>query len=167
MPECPLSICSAQDGLHSKSSTIWWTWGAYDLTCSMCWMFVIHGAPVMSFKRQAIWFAVSAAQACHTSLSTFFPETLSVVSSTAETAAVFGNGEVTFWWMCKMPPVVLFSSRQATGQPSSELGMRPRFTRSAMSHSWSWKKMQIKNSSILVTKLLFCYSCNSAELRVL
>lgn len=133
-------ISPVQDGLHSKSSTTWWIWGAYDLTCSMCWMFVIHDAPVMSFKREVMRFAVSSAQACHTSRSAFFPETLWVASLIAGIAAVFGNGEATFWWMCKMPPVVFFSRRQATGQLSSELGMRPRFTRSATSHSWSWEK---------------------------
>lgn len=142
MPKCSrVFISSAQDGLHSRSSTIWWTWGAYDLTCSTCRMFVIHWAPVTSFKREEIRFAVSLAQTRHTSLSAVFLETLGVASSFSEMAAVLGNGEVTFWWMCKMPPLFLFSSRQATGQPSSELGMRPRFTRSAMSHSWSWKKI--------------------------
>lgn len=141
------SVSSAQDGLQIRSSTTWWTWGAYDFTCSMCWMFVVHHAPVMSLKRQVIRFDVSSAQACHASLSAFFPETFRVVvSSITGPAAAFSNGEVTFWWMCKMPPVVLFSRRQATGQPSSELGMRPRFTRSAMLSSWSWKN-EIKTTS--------------------
>jgi len=147
------SVCSylIQDGLHSKSSTTWWIWGAYDFTCSTCWMFVDHSAPVMSLNREATWFAVSAAQAFHTSLSAFFRETLWVASL----AAVLCNGEVTFWWMCKMPPVVLFSSRQATGQPSPELGMRPKFTRSATSHSWSWGKEKYTKFSRVTWSISF------------
>lgn len=137
-------ISSAQDGLHSKSSTIWWTWGAYDFTCSICWIFVNHSTSVMSFKIEVMRFAVSSAQVCQTSLSAAFPETPWMTSLISGMAAVFGNGVVTFWWMCKTPPVVFFSSRQATGQPSSELGMRPRFTLSAMSHSWSWKILNEK-----------------------
>ena len=60
-------------------------------------MVVIQAAPVMSFKREVMRFAVSSAQARHTSLSAVFPETLWVASSIAGMAAVFGNGEVTFW----------------------------------------------------------------------
>lgn len=141
VPKFPRAFSSsAQDGRHSRSSTMWWTWGAYDLTCSVCWMLVIHCELVASFKREVIWFAVSSAQACHACLSAVFLERLWAALSFSGKLSVLGNGEVTFWWMCKMPPVFLFSRRQAIGQPSSELGIRPRFTRSATSASWSWKK---------------------------
>lgn len=129
--------------------------------CSMCWMFAVHSVPVRSLKREAMCFAVSSAQACHTSLSAFLPETFWMASL----AAVFCNGEVMFWCMCKTPPVVPLSSRQATGQPSSELGMRPRFTRSATSHSWSWKsKSQTKRD---VSKNLYNISLSLLAIKVI
>lgn len=137
---------------------MWWTWGAYDLTCSICWISALQGPLVTSCKRQAIRFAVSLAQACHASLPAVLLETLCVsLSCTGPACVTRATGEVTFWWMCKTPPVFLLSSRQATGQPSSELGMRPKLTRSAMSHSCSWEKEGKVNFVNVLSKILCHY----------
>lgn len=131
-------LCS---GLHSRSRTTWWMWGAYDFTFSMCLMFVSHDAPLISFKITAMRLAVSSAQSLQNCLSAFFPQNLregSLQNSAISSAAwALVEGKEIFWWMCKNPPLFFFRRRQATGQPSSELGINPRLTRSAMSLSCS------------------------------
>lgn len=143
-------LLSPQSGLHSKTSTVWWMWGAYDLTCSLCWTPVFHGLPVMSCSREAMWMAVPFVQAPQTSLSLLLGDTspwsppkmspLYMTGTEEVSQSVIWCGAVTFWWICNMPPVLFLSSRQATGQPSAELGIRPKFTRSARLHNGSWKK---------------------------
>lgn len=141
-------ICVYRRGLHSKSNTTWLTCGAYVLTCSICLMSVFHLPPVMSNNSVQMRLAVSLAQAVHASISLLLLWGDSSTFITDEWSDVsWCKGVVTFWWICSIPPVPLFSRRHAVGQPSSELGMRPKFTRSARSLKGSWKDVQKLNYS--------------------
>lgn len=128
-----ISRCVCQRGLHSKSRTTWLICGAYVLTCSICLIFVFHSFPVMSNKSVQMRPAVSEAQAVHTCISLWFEEPLLTSIADECSGGLWCKGVVTLWCICSIPPVPLFSRRHATGQPSSELGMRPKFTRSARS----------------------------------
>ncbi len=138
-----MTKCVYQRCLHSKSRTTWLICGAYVLTCSMCLIFVFHLLPVMSDKRVQMRLAVSEAQAVHACISLWILREDSSIEEPFSTSidecssGSWRKGVVTFWWICSIPPVSLFSSRHATDQPSSELGMRPKFTRSARSHNGS------------------------------
>ncbi len=138
-----MTKCVYQRCLHSKSRTTWLICGAYVLTCSMCLIFVFHLLPVMSDKSVQMRLAVSEAQAVHACISLWILREDSSIEEPFSTSidecssGSWRKGVVTFWWICSIPPVSLFSSRHATGQPSSELGMRPKFTRSARSHNGS------------------------------